>query len=98
MPKFVFLAPALAMTACAAVPAESVVHGDTPGHVCDAAGTDSFVGQAGTSAIGAAITKATHAAVLRWAPPGYMMTMEFRSDRVTVYLGPDGKVTKIACG
>ena len=42
--------------------------------------------------------RATHAAVLRWAPPGYMMTMDFRADRVTVRLGPDGKVTAINCG
>ena len=42
--------------------------------------------------------RATHAAVLRWAPPGYMMTMDFRADRVTVALGPDYKITKINCG
>jgi hypothetical protein len=36
--------------------------------------------------------------VLRWAPPGYMMTMDYREDRVTVYLGEDRRITKINCG
>jgi hypothetical protein len=42
--------------------------------------------------------RATRAAVLRWAPPGIMLTMDFRADRVTIYLGPDGKITKLSCG
>jgi hypothetical protein len=41
---------------------------------------------------------ATNAAVLRWAPPGYMMTMDFRADRVTVTLDEGYKITKINCG
>ena len=68
------------------------------GHKCDAAGTARFIGQPGTGATGAAIKRTTKAAVLRWAPPGVMLTMDFREDRVTVYLGPDKRVTKINCG
>ena len=70
----------------------------TPGHKCDAAGTDRFIGQPGTRSNGAAIKRATNAALLRWAPPGVMLTMDFREDRATVYLGPDKRVTKINCG
>jgi len=80
---------------CTTAPA---VYGKTPGHTCNAKGTDHFIGQPGTSETGAAIMQATHAAVLRWAPPGYMLTMDFRADRVTVRLGPDGRVTAINCG
>jgi hypothetical protein len=36
--------------------------------------------------------------VLRWAPPGYMMTMDFRADRVTVKLDEGYKITGINCG
>jgi hypothetical protein len=36
--------------------------------------------------------------VLRWAPVGAMLTMDFRSDRVTVYLDAGNKVTKVSCG
>jgi hypothetical protein len=86
------------LAACSTAPAGPPVHGVTPGHECKAGGTDQFLGQAGNSEIGAAILRATNAAVLRWAPPGYMMTMDFRADRVTVWLGPDYRITKVSCG
>ena len=97
MRSFALVVPAL-LAACSTAPAEPVVHGETPGHTCTAAGTDRFLGQAGTSDTGAAIMHATHAAVLRWAPPGYAMTMDFRADRVTVTLDEGYKITKINCG
>jgi hypothetical protein len=90
-------APAL-LAACATPPAPTPVHGVTPGHKCDATGSDRFIGQPGTIETGAAIMRAAHAAVLRWAPPGYMLTMDYREDRVTVRLDPDRKVTAINCG
>jgi hypothetical protein len=80
------------------VPAEPVVHGETPGHTCQTEGTDRFIGQPGTSETGAVILKVSHAAVLRWAPPGIMLTMDFSANRVTVYLGADYKITQIKCG
>jgi hypothetical protein len=89
---------AILIAGCTTAPAEPVVHGVTPGHKCVAEGTDRFIGQPGNSETGEAIMKATHAAVLRWAPPGYMLTMDYREDRVTVRLGPDRKVTAINCG
>jgi hypothetical protein len=95
MHKLGLLAPIL-LAACAA--AQPPIHGQTPGHTCKATGTDQFIGQTGSSETGGAILRATHAAVLRWAPPGVMLTMDFRADRVTVRLGPDGKVTAINCG
>ena len=74
------------------------VHGETPGHTCTTDGTARFIGQLGTAAIGAEIKRSSHAAVLRWAPPGVMLTMDYRADRVTVHLAPDHKITEIACG
>jgi hypothetical protein len=74
------------------------VHGQTPGRVCRAEGIDQFIGQPGTSETGAAILQASHSAILRWAPPGVMLTMDFSPSRVTVRLGPDGKITAINCG
>ena len=86
------------VAACATVPPESNVHGTVPGRICNAAGTEKFIGQPGTSETGAAILAATHSATLRWAPPGYMLTMDFSASRVTVRLCPDYKVTAINCG
>lgn len=88
----------LALAACAAVPSEAPIHGTVPGRICNAVGTDAFIGKQGTSENGAAILKATNSAVLRWAPPGYMMTMDFSPSRVTVRLDTTYKITAITCG
>lgn len=79
------------------VPA-SPIHGNTPGHTCRAQGTDHFIGKPATKMMGAAIKDVTHAAVLRWAPPGTMLTMDFRADRVNVYVDRRRMITKINCG
>jgi hypothetical protein len=102
MRSILLIGPAL-VAACAANPPPAdagplPIHGVTPGHKCRTAGTARFIGQRETSQLRAAIKRATRAAVLRWAPPGTMLTMDYREDRVTVYLGPDRKVTKINCG
>lgn len=108
MRKMVILAAVL-VAACSAnpTPAQPIeggpprpipVHGVTPGHLCSTAGTDKFIGRAGTGRNGRAIKRESRAAVLRWAPPGYMLTMDYREDRVTIYLGPGRKITQIKCG
>jgi hypothetical protein len=99
MRNILLIAPAL-LAACstAPAPADTPVHGVTPGHKCESAGLDRFVGQVGNSETGAAIKDASHAAVLRWAPPGVMLTMDFREDRVTVWLDSANTITKVRCG
>jgi len=106
MRSIFLVAPAL-LAACAAnsppqdspgPPQPIPLHGVTPGHKCRTAGTRQFIGKPGTSQTGAAIKRAARAAVLRWAPPGYMLTMDYREDRVTVYLGEDRRITKVSCG
>ncbi|MEO6225746.1 MAG: I78 family peptidase inhibitor, partial [Sphingomicrobium sp.] len=85
-----------AVTACAAVPPPGVPqHGATQGRTCVSPAAGSFVGQPATSEAGAAILRATNAAVLRWAQFGMMMTMEYRMDRVTVRLGADNRITEV---
>jgi hypothetical protein len=90
-------APAL-LAACSTAPAQPVVHGQTPGHACKIEGTEQFVGQTRSDAVGAEIKRVSNAAVLRWAPPGVMLTMDFREDRVTVWLDPANKITQVKCG
>ena len=104
MRKIVLTAAGL-LAACASNPqagAQPVqatpIHGETPGHTCRTAGTDRFVGKIATKMIGAAIKQVTRAAVLRWAPPYTMLTMDFRADRVNVYFDAQKKITKINCG
>ena len=99
MPRLLWASPLLlAACATASPPPEIPVRGEVPGRTCNAEGTTSFIGQPGTSETGAAILHATNSAVLRWAPPGYMMTMDFRTSRVTVRLNSANKITAIRCG
>lgn len=74
------------------------VHGVTPGHACTTVETDQFVGQPGTNSNGDAILRVSKAAVLRWSPPNTMLTMDYRQDRVTVWLDEANRITKIRCG
>ena len=97
MRRAILLVPVL-LGACAAVPPQPSVHGTVPGRICNAAGTDSFIAQQGTSESGAAILEATNSAILRWAPPGAMMTMDYSASRVTVRLDDANKITAINCG
>jgi len=86
------------IAACSTAPAQTPVHGETPGHTCTADGTDQFIGQARSDNVGKEIKRVSNAAVLRWAPPNVMLTMDFRADRVTVWLDPANKITKLRCG
>ena len=84
------------LAACAAQ--QPPVHGETPGRVCRAEALDQFIGRTVNSETGEAVLRATHAATLRWAPPGVMLTMDYRSDRVTVRLNSARQITAINCG
>jgi Peptidase inhibitor I78 family len=86
------------LAACSTAPAQPVVHGQTPGHTCKADRTEQFVGQTRSDQVGAKIKRVSNAAVLRWAPPGVMLTMDYREDRVTVWLDSANKITQIKCG
>ena len=97
MRKSVMIVPAL-LAACSTAPAQTPVHGETPGHTCKTEGTDQFVGQTRSDEIAAEIKRVSNAAVLRWAPPGVMLTMDYRADRVTVWLDGGNTITKIRCG
>jgi hypothetical protein len=92
-------APAFLAACAAATPQDATpVHGVTPGHKCDGSQTNSFIGKSGSRANGARIKQATNAAVLRWSPPNTMLTMDYREDRVTVWVDEAKKITKIRCG
>ena len=98
MRKIALVAPALLMSCSTAPAAPVVVHGETPGHTCVEGAADGFIGETRSEAVGNAIQKATRAAVVRWAPPNVMLTMDYRADRVTIWLDPASKITKIRCG
>lgn len=99
MPKTAWAVLAAFGSAASAVQVQSIpIHGVTPGHTCRTTDTHKFIGKRRSPMIGAAIKQVTRAAVLRWAPPGTLLTMDFRADRVTVYLDAQRKITKLNCG
>lgn len=95
MRKLLLLGPVL-LAACSTAPAEPVV-GQT-GHVCRKDSLGAFAGREATAAVGAEILHVSGASILRWVQPGMMVTMEYREDRVTVWLAPGNKIERVSCG
>jgi hypothetical protein len=92
----VLILPALTLAACSTVPAES--KGAVTGGVCKDDGLSSFVGRDATTEAGAELLRQSGSTALRWVPKGSMVTMDFRADRVTVYLDDSNKIERVSCG
>jgi len=92
---------AVAIGACAieAAPGDSAP--PTPGtpvaHKCDNANIQQFVGKQRSTALEHEMLRISGAAFVRWAPAGTAITMEFRSDRLTVFLDASNRVERISC-
>ena len=87
--------------ACSTVPPtepELPVRGETPGYICQEDGLSRFVGQEATADVGAEILRQSGARTLRWVPPGSMVTMDLRSDRVNVRLDAQNRIESVSCG
>ncbi|HJU77823.1 MAG TPA: I78 family peptidase inhibitor [Sphingomicrobium sp.] len=99
MLRIVLIAPAL-LTACATAPAAQPGPPATgeSGHVCRNEGLGVFAGREATDEVGAEILRVSGARHLRWVRPGMMVTMEFREDRVTVWLAAGNRVERVSCG
>jgi hypothetical protein len=87
---------ALVMTAflsgCATAPPEA-----TPAP-CRNEALSGFVGQTASAAVGSAMLAQSGARVLRWVGFGQMVTMDYRGDRITVYLDSANRITRASCG
>ncbi|MEI9851771.1 MAG: I78 family peptidase inhibitor [Sphingomonas sp.] len=65
---------------------------------CSAEGLDDLVGRPRGAEVAEAARSRSGAAALRWVAPGEMVTMDFREDRLNLYVDEAGKVTKATCG
>jgi hypothetical protein len=65
---------------------------------CDNSKLDGFVGQKASADLAARMMAASGAKALRWGPPRSAMTMDFRSDRLTVAYDDAMTVTSARCG
>lgn len=92
------LGTACALTLSACATAEPIpVRGETPGSRCNDSNIQQFVGRQATAELGAEMQRVSGAAIVRWVPHGTMITMEYRSDRLTVYLDRNNRVERISC-
>ena len=95
------LLPLLSLAACATAQPDPLIV--PPADSADAAATcrrdalAAFTGQPRSAALGTQILAATGAKDIRWVEPGMMVTMDFRADRVTVYLDAANRVERAAC-
>ena len=85
------------LSACATTAPGEPAGGDASLPRCTDAVLATFVGQQATSEVGARMLALTGARALRWVPPGTMVTMDYRFDRLTVRVGADGRITQAGC-
>ena len=64
---------------------------------CNAKGVQGQIGATATTQVGAVLLRLTGAKTLRWVPPETAVTMDYRSDRLTVSYDRDMKITAISC-
>lgn len=97
MQQTALLAGAMAMAGCTTT-------GDGTGATtpsdkeCNTANVQSFIGQRATAEIGQDMLRASGARQLRWAPPNSAVTLDFRSDRLTVSYDDDMLIEQVSCG
>jgi hypothetical protein len=91
MRKPFMLAPA-ALAACTATPPPA------DGGTCAGGNLGQFAGRTANQDLGSEILRVSGARVIRWVAKGMMVTMDYREDRVTVWLTADNRVERATCG
>jgi hypothetical protein len=98
-------AATLALGACSTAqapagdsPSESAPgQGTTPAHKCDSTNIQQFVGQQRSAELERRMLQVSGASLVRWAPFGTAVTMEFRFDRLTAFLDENNRIDRISC-
>ncbi len=68
------------------------------GGECDAGNAQSFIGREADIRLGEDVLNTTGAKTLRWIPPNSAVTMDYRTDRVSVSYDEAAIVTTVVCG
>ena len=102
-----FAAPLLIVLAggCATLPqanAEAAVEApaarDESAGTCDATPAQSLVGRTHSGEIAREALRLSGARTLRSIPPGTMVTMDYREDRLNLEIDAQKRITKVRCG
>ncbi len=97
--KYAICLSALLLAACATVPVDPIsAEPVEPAETCRRDSLASFVGQPADEALGARMLRQSGARKLRWVAKGMMVTMDYRGDRLTVYLDAANRVERANCG
>lgn len=67
-------------------------------YVCRNTMLDQFVGKPASADLGLQVIRASGSKTLQWVAAGMMVTMDFRADRVRIYLDEQNKVQRVSCG
>ena len=89
-------ATGLLLAACATQAAPPAQDPAAP-HKCDPSNIQQFVGQQRSSDLERRMLEVSGASLVRWAPFGTAITMEFRADRLTVFLDENNRINRISC-
>ncbi len=95
---------ALALPAMLAGCATAVANSPYPGgnsadrYVCRNTMLEQFVGRAANAELGNEIIRASGSKTLQWVAAGMAVTMDYREDRVRIYLDAQNKVSRVNCG
>jgi hypothetical protein len=84
--------------ACARVPAADAEPPANSEGSCDAAKAQQLVGRTATEAVKAAALRLSGARNVRVIPKDGVVTMDYREDRLNLYLDGAKKVERISCG
>ncbi|TCQ08251.1 MULTISPECIES: I78 family peptidase inhibitor [Sphingomonas] len=96
--RFVLVAALLASAAC--TPVE--MRGETPAAArvaaaCNADSLGDLVGKRASDARADVMQKRSGARTLRWIAPNTAVTMDFRADRLNVYVDAKGRIERFTC-
>ena len=84
--------------ACAQVPPADAEPPAQGRGICDAAKAQKLVGRTPTKAVRTEALRLSGARALRKIPRDGVVTMDYREDRLNLYLDGAGKIERISCG
>ncbi|GLR46405.1 I78 family peptidase inhibitor [Sphingomonas astaxanthinifaciens] len=100
MTRLALAALPLSLAACATAQPGSPYPGGNSAdrYVCRNTMLEQFVGRPASAELGNEIIRASGSKTLQWVAAGTMVTMDFRENRVRIYLDEQNKVQRVACG